>query len=193
MARVTDESKIDRIKDAAIQMVVNKGFGGATISEIAKQAGVADGYLYRYYSGKNELVNDLLFIGLNLIADKIESLIEAQHTPEEIIENCIRTIFDIAAEKPEWIKFIFVLMHDYNFNISVNQRERIIKLCSTIKLKGRKSGYFAENIGEEEIYLMAVVYPIQLINLRFKNFFKKTRISKTEIENTIRICLKSLK
>jgi hypothetical protein len=64
---------------------------------------------------------------------------------------------------------------------------------SPINKRSFTSSFFPENIGEEEIYLMAVVYPIELINLRFKNFFKKTRISKTEIENTIRICLKSLK
>ena len=193
MARNIDETKISRIKDLTLKMVVQKGYSGATISEIANGAGVAEGYLYRHYKGKNELVNDLLYQGLRMITDKIEALLEKQNSANDILENCIKNIFELAMTKPEWIKFLFVLMHDYNFSIQESQHEQIKNLCLIIKERGEKSGEFHKKITVEEIYLMAVVYPMEFINLRFKCFFNESEIGKKEIKNAIQVCLKSLK
>ena len=51
MARIIDDGKIQRIREATIALVVQNGYGGASISSIARRAGVAEGYLYRFYKG----------------------------------------------------------------------------------------------------------------------------------------------
>jgi AcrR family transcriptional regulator len=193
MARSIDQTKIDRIKESTLQMVVSKGYGGASISNIAKAAGVADGYLYRFYKGKTELINDLLFTGVNQITSQLETQLEQPYDSYNLIEKTIRAIFSVATTHPVWIKFLYVLMHDYNFNIQEEQRLHIVKLCRQVKEIGLKLGQLRDSVTEEEIYLMCVVYPIQLINLRFKNFFGQTQISENEIQNTINICVNSLK
>jgi TetR/AcrR family transcriptional regulator, repressor of fatR-cypB operon len=193
MARNIDESKLERIKEATLQMVVSKGFGGASISEIARIASVAEGYLYRFYKGKTELVNDLLFTSVKEIADKLEFLLDKQQSIKEIFTQLIRAIFDIANAQPVRIKFLYVLMHDYNFNIQETQLQRISTLCTRIKEVGLKSDEFRPDISEEEIYLMGVVYPIQLINLRFKGYFKRSEIGENEITEVLKICMNSLK
>jgi AcrR family transcriptional regulator len=174
-------------------MVVSEGFGGASISEIASKAGVAGGYLYRFYKSKIDLVNDLLYSSVNGIADKLEYLINNQHSIREIFASLIRILFDLAITQPERIKFLYVLMHDYNFNIQETQLQRISGLCSRIKEVGLNSGEFRIDVTEEEIYLMGVVYPIQFINLRFKGYFKHTEIGEKEIDKVVKICLNSLK
>ena len=52
--RETDLEKLEEVKLVALKMIVEKGYHGATISLIAKKAGVSDGYLYRHYANKNE-------------------------------------------------------------------------------------------------------------------------------------------
>jgi len=193
MARNIDESKLERIKEATLQMVVMKGFGGASISEIARKAGVAEGYLYRFYKGKTELVDDLLYTSVNEIADKLELLLDKQYSIKEIFSQLIQIIFDIANSQPERIKFLYVLMHDYNFNIQDIQLQRISSLCTRVKEDGLSSGFFRNDVEEEEIYLMGVVYPIQFINLRFKGYFKRTAIGENEIMEVLKICMNSLK
>lgn len=193
MARNIDETKLERIKEATLQMVVAKGTGGASISEIARKAGVAEGYLYRFYKGKNELVDDLLYSSVDEIANQLETLLSSKPSVQEIFSRLARTIFDMALHEPERIKFLYVLMHDYNFIIQENQRTRIASLCKAVKENGQESGDFHPEVTEEDIYLMGVVYPIQLINLRFKNFFHQTQLGEKEIANVVRICLNSLK
>ena len=193
MARSIDETKIERIKEATMQMVVSKGFGNASISEIAKKAGLSEGYLYRFYKGKTELVESLLHFHINELTDKLEGLLKGQFSTIEIIQQFIKEVFTIANENPERIKFLYVLMNDYNFTIQQTQRERIFELCKHVKEKGIGAGEIRSDIDEEEIYLIGVTYPIQFINLRFKNFFNRSEIGKTEIEKVLRICKNSLK
>lgn len=193
MARSIDETKIERIKEATMQMVVSKGFGNASISEIARKAGVAEGYLYNFYKSKTELVESLLYFNINEMTDKLEDLLNKLSSATEIIQQFIKIIFDVAAANPEKIKFLYVLMNDYNFTIQQSQRERIFQLCKRVKEKGSQTGEIRSDIDEEEIYLIGVTYPIQFINLRFKNFFNRTEIGPAEIEKVLRICKNSLK
>lgn len=48
-------SKQDLIVEAATQVFLQKGFGGASMDEIAKAAGVAKQTLYGYFAGKDDL------------------------------------------------------------------------------------------------------------------------------------------
>lgn len=48
------------ILDSAAEVFAAKGFHKATIRDIAKQAGLADGTLYNYFGNKNELLIGLL-------------------------------------------------------------------------------------------------------------------------------------
>jgi hypothetical protein len=134
-----------------------------------------------------------LFSSVNEIADKLELLLDNQHSIKEIFSHQISKIFELANTQPERIKFLYVLMHDYNFNIKDLQRQRISDLCSRIKDFGLATGELRSDITEEEIYLMGVVYPIQFINLRFKGFFKRNEISDVDKIEVLKICMNSLK
>jgi TetR/AcrR family fatty acid metabolism transcriptional regulator len=53
---VPASDKHQRILDAAIQVIAEKGFFHSRVSEIAKRAGVADGTIYLYFKNKDELL-----------------------------------------------------------------------------------------------------------------------------------------
>ena len=193
MARTIDNTKIENIKSAALKLVVEKGYGGASIAAIAKKAGVAEGYLYRFYHSKYELVNDLLFSGLNELMDNHDMLIsDPLLSVKDAFEKLIRSLFEMAEQQPEKIKYLFVLMHDYNFNIHPEQRKRIFDLCRKVKNKGVKKGEILSTVDEETIYVFAVMIPIQFINMRFKNFFEKSSIGEREIKKVINMSIKIL-
>jgi AcrR family transcriptional regulator len=51
--------KREAILDAALQLFVSRGFHGTTVPEVAERAGVGAGTIYRYFSSKEELGNEL--------------------------------------------------------------------------------------------------------------------------------------
>src|SRR5438876_12129360 len=50
------QDKRGRIMDAAIKVFAERGFHTATVAEIARAAGVADGTIYLYFKGKDDLL-----------------------------------------------------------------------------------------------------------------------------------------
>lgn len=59
MARVTQQhidARKQEILDAAAELFAEKGVGNATMQEIAEEAGLSAGAIYRYFDGKDELL-----------------------------------------------------------------------------------------------------------------------------------------
>ncbi len=57
--RTKDESKIDSIYKATLQLVKERGLAGITMSDISKAASLATGTLYIYFKNKEELIKAL--------------------------------------------------------------------------------------------------------------------------------------
>src|SRR5437868_7447842 len=53
-AREQRNDKRARILDAAVRVFAERGFFGATVAEIARAAGVADGTIYLYFKSKDD-------------------------------------------------------------------------------------------------------------------------------------------
>jgi AcrR family transcriptional regulator len=193
MARIIDEGKIQRIRKATIDLVVQNGYGGASISSIARHAGVAEGYLYRFYSSKQQLVTELLYTKVARIIDKLEILLNSYSRITEVISQLIDELFKMAADSPEEIKFIHVLMHDYNFQVSDEQRQHIKDLCKKVIRIGIGNGEINNNISPEEAYGMVIIYPIEYINLRMKGFFGSTTWTIDEQKRVAEFSINALK
>jgi AcrR family transcriptional regulator len=59
MSRPRDEQKIHHIHQAALRIILEQGFSGLRMSDVAKAAGVATGTVYIYFQNKHELINSL--------------------------------------------------------------------------------------------------------------------------------------
>ena len=193
MARLIDEGKIQRIRESTIELVVQNGYGGAAISSIARRAGVAEGYLYRFYSSKQELVTKLLFTKVAQVIEKLESLLSSCDNIKEVIEQLIGEFFKMATETPEEIKFIHVLMHDYNFPVSDEQRKQIKSLCEKVIQLGVRNCEVNKSISPEEAYGIVVIYPIEFINLRMKGFFGRTGWTNEDQKRVAEFSINALK
>ncbi len=57
--KLKDDRKVELIFEAALKLVANKGLSGITMGDISREAGIATGTLYVYFTGKDELINAL--------------------------------------------------------------------------------------------------------------------------------------
>jgi AcrR family transcriptional regulator len=193
MARLVDESKLSRIHAATLELVVENGYGGASTAAIARKAGVAEGYLYRFYSSKQELVTSLLYSKINHLIVKLKEYLVLYPDIKKVIELLIHELFILAETVQDEIRFIHVLMHDYNFQISQSQREEIKILCEKVIEIGINNEELNPNLTIDEVYSMGIVYPIEFINLRIKGFFGNDGWSENDKRKVVEFCLNSLK
>src|ERR1043165_3432980 len=70
------QEALDRILDAAEQVLAEKAFGEATLAEIMERAGVTVGAFYRRYPDKNALLRHLDERFFNEIRDRGELLLD---------------------------------------------------------------------------------------------------------------------
>src|SRR5689334_15560439 len=84
-----------QILDAATTVFAEKGFHRATIKDVAKAAGIADGTIYNYFENKTALLMGILD-RLNQSDERSQHFEEASHSnPGEWARHYIRQRFDM--------------------------------------------------------------------------------------------------
>jgi AcrR family transcriptional regulator len=68
------------IDDTALRLFVEKGVTATTIKDIAGQAGIAEGSIYRHYDSKQELAWDLFATNIIELAVKLDRAQQEQQT-----------------------------------------------------------------------------------------------------------------
>ena len=106
------QETLDRILDAAEQVLAEKAFGEATLAEIMERAGVTVGAFYRRYPDKNALLRHLdeRFFGEMLAKADVffEPARWAGSTTREIIENLTREAVEVYAARRGLLRSLFL-------------------------------------------------------------------------------------
>ena len=76
-----------QILQAALQVYLRKGFDDARMNEIAAQAGLSVGNLYRYFEGKLDITLALMEVFLEPSAQVLEDLLDAPGTCRQRLEK----------------------------------------------------------------------------------------------------------
>jgi uncharacterized protein (DUF2164 family) len=122
----------------------------------------------------------------------MENIIGTARSTDLILTELLNTMFRLTHETPERIKFLYVLMHDYNFSMPLAIRDRIFDLCHQVLNIGQMNGEIGRNINEENIYLLCVAYPISFINSRLKGVFYNQSLSESDLVYIRQIILKAI-
>jgi TetR/AcrR family transcriptional regulator, fatty acid metabolism regulator protein len=91
--------KRERILAAAERIFARHGFFAARVSEIAKEAGVADGTIYLYFKSKDDLLISLFENRMKQVNDKLRRAI-ADLAPAAQLRAFIHTYLQLVSEEP---------------------------------------------------------------------------------------------
>ena len=108
MPKVVPEYKAQarhRIVDAAQRVFARKGFGGATMDDIADEVGVSKGALYLYFANKTELLQALQSAGRELMAAQMAGL-EAGGDVAEGMTALVENFFEGKPDRGVWYDLV---------------------------------------------------------------------------------------
>ena len=101
------EKSIERIKSAALDLFVTRGYNETTVDGIAAQAGLSKGNIYHYFSSKQELALDLL----KSFSDELQQLewgiVREADCTRDKIRTGIRVFFEWVKESPQAALYFF--------------------------------------------------------------------------------------
>lgn len=191
MARITDPAKLENIKRATVSMIVENGYGGATISAIATKAGVAGGYLYRHYQSKDKLVKDLFIESARRIIDFIQKEINEYISFPDFIAKYHKGLVDIINREPDNTKFFIQLINDFAFDIEESAiKEEILDICQQIFELGRKNNEISESTTIVDVYTIMIIIPLQTFSFYMRGFFGPAILEEANATMVTHTCLK---
>ena len=110
-AKVDDKSSDKRrlILDAAELIFARHGFFAAKVSDVAKEAGVADGTIYLYFKNKDDLLISLFERRMQQLNGGLKAAI-AGKPPREALRAFVRTYMQILQAEPTAMSVIVAPM-----------------------------------------------------------------------------------
>jgi TetR/AcrR family fatty acid metabolism transcriptional regulator len=143
------ENKHSKIISAATKVFAKKGFFTARISDIAKEAKVADGTIYLYFNNKYDILLSVFEEEVGKIVEKTDKLISNEEDPQKMLE--IYTIQHLMAMKKNknLAEVIQIELRQTNKVIKDYRNNKFSEYIGTIAdiiKKGQKSGIYRTDI-----------------------------------------------
>lgn len=141
--------KHNKIIISATKVFAKKGFFNARISDIAKEAKVADGTIYLYFNNKFDILISVLEEEIGKIIEQIEKAIEQETDPEKMLNIFIEKHLSAMRQNKNLAEVIHIelrqsdrLVKEYR-NTSFKQ---YIDMISKIIKKGQELGIYRTDI-----------------------------------------------
>lgn len=177
---------IEKIRIAAMQLFINRGYYATSINDIAKQAGISKGLLYNYYSGKEELLSEMVDERINEVVEVMEGA-KSIDTPSNQLEHIINGAIDNIQQNPEVHRFYLHLQTQpaadeelikYS-KLLIEENARLFELqCEIFERKGvdnpRQRSLYFSSVLQGIMYMISTYpqkFPIEALKKQIINEF----------------------
>ncbi len=147
--RHKDNEKYTRIIAAATKVFARKGFYKAKVSEIAQEAGVADGTIYIYFNHKDDILISLFEEKMQEVLDNMEKQISSESDPFAKIEKFAFLHLRLIQDNKDMAEIIQVELRQSDKFMKDYHNEKFAKyldLIGTIIQEGKEKGLFREDV-----------------------------------------------
>jgi len=107
--------KIDR---TAIGLFVRKGIAETTIRDIATEAEIAEGTLYRHYPSKEALAWELFIENFKVLGQKLSEIQKAQQGTREKLAAMIRYFCSVFEKDSDVFSYLFLVRHQHMLKLT---------------------------------------------------------------------------
>jgi len=93
--------------EAAMALIGERGYSGASVDAIAAKAGVAKGVVYYYFDSKAALAEQLIASGLGFLAERLERAVACESlSPEEALQALAAEEIKQIEKRRDFAKFL---------------------------------------------------------------------------------------
>jgi TetR/AcrR family fatty acid metabolism transcriptional regulator len=143
------EGKRERILDAAIKVFAAEGFYNAKVSQIAQQAGVADGTIYLYFKSKDDLLINLFEDRMDMVNANLREAIETETTAVTRLKRIVKLHLQMVEQNRDMAEVISVELRQSSKFIREYSNPKFAEFLRTIAgavVEGQRTGELRTNI-----------------------------------------------
>lgn len=141
--------KYYRIINAATKIFAKKGFYKAKVSEIAKEAKVADGTIYIYFENKDDILISLFEEQMTLVLENMKAQISREMDAIRKIEKFAETHLRLIEQNKNMAEIIQVELRQSSKFMKEYENEKFLQylnLIGDIVREGQEKGLFKKEI-----------------------------------------------
>lgn len=191
MAREKDYSKIDKIFEATLRLVYDKGFAGIKLTEVARLSGIAIGTIYLYFKDKDDLINQLYQYMLRKKKQDVNIDLDLNRHSEELIKELWMTYYESVFNDLKAADFFYQYQQSNALVKLINENDAFVfaKLRRVLS-KGVMEGRL-KNMDEDILYTIMIGPIHEMAKQALKNNFKATSEEKQEMFNCLLSSIKN--
>jgi TetR/AcrR family fatty acid metabolism transcriptional regulator len=143
------DNKHDRILKAAIAVFARNGFFNSRISEIAREADVADGTIYLYFKNKDDILISIFEESLEDILIAVQARLAAVDSPLERLRAFVRYHLEQTAVNPNLAEVLQVELRQSTKFMKEYQKvkfKKYLDLIQEIVLEGQAKGEIRKDV-----------------------------------------------
>ena len=141
--------KHSKIIRAATKVFAKKGFFNARISDIAKEAKVADGTIYLYFNNKFDILISVFEQEIGKLIDQVKALIDQEDNPQKQLDIFITRHLAEMKKNKNLAEVIQIELRQTNKVIKDyrnNNFSEYVNIISTIIKKGQEQNIYRKDI-----------------------------------------------
>ena len=141
--------KRERILDAAVRVFAEKGFYGAKVSEIAREAGVADGTIYLYFKSKDDLLISLFEDRMAQINTALREKLGLEATALGKLRRFIEMHLELVETRRELVEVLTVELRQSSKFMREYKNPKFgefLKILASVIDEGQRSGELREGV-----------------------------------------------
>ncbi|PKA17953.1 MULTISPECIES: TetR/AcrR family transcriptional regulator [Leptospira] len=146
------EDKKERILTSALRLFTEKGFEGTPIPDLAKDAGIGAGTIYRYYKNKEELVNELYRFWKNKLRETLAENYPEKAKSKDLFVHLWKALATFYHRYPEAFEFLELHYHSpYLDQASKKATSQTMEFICTFLEQAKAKGDIRSDLGSMEL------------------------------------------
>ncbi len=144
-----NKEKYLRIIEAATRVFARRGFYQAKVSEIAREAGVADGTIYLYFENKDDILISLFEEQMKLVLSNMREQVAAAESPAEKIKRFALCHLKLIEQNKDMAEIIQVELRQSSKFMKSYKNEHFaeyLDLIAEIVREGQREGLFKKDV-----------------------------------------------
>jgi TetR/AcrR family fatty acid metabolism transcriptional regulator len=162
---VVEQFRCQAIRDAAMRVVVRKGYDHVTVQDIADEAGIAKGTVYLYFKSREDILEKTMTFSFEEFHVRIREAIEAGGPFAEAVGRVVQAQLEYFEERQEFFRLYLAMaepLGERRLKKHAAYRTHIAQLTTMIEVAARNGEVQSEPAERIAIALASVTRDIAL-------------------------------
>jgi len=144
--------KYQKIIQAATKVFAEKGFYNSKVSDVAKEAQVADGTIYLYFKNKDDLLISIFEDSMDHFTASVQEEMSEAHGPVDRLRRFIRLHLELVREHPDTAQVLQIELRQsskFMKEYAATKFRDYLDIISKILEEGQGLGHFKKDINPQ--------------------------------------------